>query len=39
MFSLKKLNEVDGVEKYRVEVANSFAALEGLDTEVEGKGA
>jgi hypothetical protein len=27
-FNLKKLNEVDGEEKYRVEVHNRFAALE-----------
>jgi hypothetical protein len=34
-FNLKKLNEVDGKEQYRVEVSNRFAALEGLDAEVE----
>jgi hypothetical protein len=34
-FNLKKLNEVEGKEKYRVEVSNKFAALEDLDTEVE----
>jgi hypothetical protein len=34
-FSLKKLNEVEGKEKYRVEVSNRFAALEDLDAEVE----
>jgi hypothetical protein len=34
-FSLKKLNEVKGKEKYCVEVPNRFAALEDLDTEVE----
>jgi hypothetical protein len=33
-FSLKKLDEVESKE-YRVEVANRFAALEGLDAEVE----
>jgi hypothetical protein len=33
--NLKKLNEVEGKEKYRVEVSNRFAALEDLDTEVE----
>jgi hypothetical protein len=27
-FNLKKLNEVEGKEKYRVEVSNRFAALE-----------
>jgi hypothetical protein len=31
-FNLKKLNDV---EQLRVEVSNRFAALEGLDTEVE----
>jgi hypothetical protein len=34
-FNIKKLNEVEGNEKYRVEVSNRFAALEDLDTEVE----
>jgi hypothetical protein len=34
-FNLKKLNEVEGKEKYRVEVSNRFAALEDLDAEVE----
>jgi hypothetical protein len=34
-FSLKKLNEVKGKERYRVEVSNRFAASEDLDTEVE----
>jgi hypothetical protein len=34
-FNLKKLNEVEGREKYRVEVSNRFAALEDLDAEVE----
>jgi hypothetical protein len=32
--SLKKLNEIEGKERYRVEVSNRFAALEDLDTEV-----
>jgi hypothetical protein len=32
-FNLKKLNEVDGKEQFRV--SNRFAALEELDTEVE----
>jgi hypothetical protein len=27
-FNLEKLNEVDGKEQYRVEISNSFAALE-----------
>jgi hypothetical protein len=34
-FKLKKVNEVDGKEKHRVEVSNRFAALEDLDAEVE----
>jgi hypothetical protein len=34
-FSLKKLNEVEGKEQYRVEVSNSFVALKDLDAEVE----
>jgi hypothetical protein len=34
-FNLKKLNEVEGKEQYRVEVSNKFAALEDLDAEVE----
>jgi hypothetical protein len=34
-FNLKKLNDVEGKEKYRVEVSNSFALLEDLDVEVE----
>jgi hypothetical protein len=34
-FNLKKLNEVEGKEQYRVEVSNRFAALEDLDAEVE----
>jgi hypothetical protein len=34
-FNLKELNEVEGKEKYHVEVANRFAALEDLDAEVE----
>jgi lipoate-protein ligase A len=34
-FNLKKLNEVEGKEKYCVEVSNRFAALEDLDSEVE----
>jgi hypothetical protein len=33
--NLKKLNEVEGKEQFRVEVSNRFAALEGLDAEVE----
>jgi hypothetical protein len=34
-FNLKKLNEVEGREHYRVEISNRFAALENLDTEME----
>jgi hypothetical protein len=34
-FNLKKLNEVEGKEKYRVETSNRLAALEDLDAEVE----
>jgi hypothetical protein len=34
-FNLKKVNEVEGKEQYRVEVSNRFAALEDLDAEVE----
>jgi hypothetical protein len=34
-FILNRLNEVEGKEKYRVEVSNRFAALEDSDTEVK----
>jgi hypothetical protein len=34
-FSLNKLNDVEGKERYRVEVFNKFRAVEELDTEVE----
>jgi hypothetical protein len=34
-FNLKKLNEVEGKEKYHVEVSNRFAALEDLNAEVD----
>jgi hypothetical protein len=34
-FNLKKLNEVEGKEQYRVMVSNRFAVLEDLDAEVE----
>jgi hypothetical protein len=34
-FHFKKLNEVQGKEKYRAEVSNRFAALEDLDTKVD----
>jgi hypothetical protein len=32
---LKKLNEVEGKEQYRVEISNKFAALENLNAEVD----
>jgi hypothetical protein len=31
--NLKKLNEVEGKEQYRVEISSRFQALENLDTE------
>jgi hypothetical protein len=34
-FNLKKLNEVEGKEKYHVETSNRFAVLEDLGAEVE----
>jgi hypothetical protein len=34
-FNIKKLNEVEGKEQYRVEVSNRFAASEDLDSGVE----
>jgi hypothetical protein len=34
-FNVKKLNEVEAKEKYRIEVTDRLAALEDLDTEVE----
>jgi hypothetical protein len=34
-FNLKKLNEIQGKDKYRVEVSKRFAALEYLEAEVE----
>jgi hypothetical protein len=34
-FNLKKLNDVEGKEQFRVEVSKRFAALEDLDTEVK----
>jgi hypothetical protein len=30
-FNLKKLNEVEGKEQYRVEISDWFSALENLD--------
>jgi hypothetical protein len=35
LFNLKKLNLIEGKEKYGVEVSNRFAPLEDMDTEVE----
>jgi hypothetical protein len=37
--NLKKLNEVESKGKYCVEISNRFAALEGLDAEVENNSA
>jgi hypothetical protein len=34
-FNIKKLNDLEGKEQYRVEVSNMFAVLEDLDAEVE----
>jgi hypothetical protein len=34
-FNLKKLNEKEGKEQYRVEISNRFGALEILDAEVD----
>ncbi|PNF41286.1 hypothetical protein B7P43_G01469 [Cryptotermes secundus] len=34
-FNLKKLNEAEGKEQYRVEISNRFTALENLETEVD----
>jgi hypothetical protein len=34
-FNLKKLNDVEGKEQFRVEVSNRFADLEDLEAEVE----
>jgi hypothetical protein len=34
-FNLKKLNDVEGKEQFRVGVTNRFAALKDLDTEME----
>jgi hypothetical protein len=35
MFNLKKLNEIEGKEKYSIEVSKMFTALEDLDAEVD----
>jgi flagellar biosynthesis/type III secretory pathway chaperone len=34
-FNLKKLNQLECKEKFRVEVPNRFAALEDVDAEME----
>jgi hypothetical protein len=34
-FNLKKLNEVEGKERYFAQISSRFAALENLDTEVD----
>jgi hypothetical protein len=34
-FNLKKLNQVEGKEQFRIEVSNRFAPLEDLDAEVD----
>jgi hypothetical protein len=34
-FILKKFNEVEGKEQYRLEISNRFAALEHLETEAD----
>jgi hypothetical protein len=34
-FNLKKLNAVEGKEQCRLEVSNSFAALENFDSELD----
>jgi hypothetical protein len=34
-FDLKKLNEVEGKEQFRVEVSNRFEVLKDLDAEIE----
>jgi heme oxygenase len=34
-FNLKKLNDVEDKEQFRVEVSNMFAVLEDLDAEME----
>jgi hypothetical protein len=33
-FDLKKLNEVEDKDRYRVEISNRFTALQNSDTEV-----
>jgi hypothetical protein len=38
-FSLKKFDEVEGKEQYKVEISNRFAALEKVDDDVDISGA
>jgi hypothetical protein len=34
-YNLRKLNEIERKEQYRIEVLNRLAALENIDTEVD----
>jgi hypothetical protein len=34
-FSLEKLNELEGKERYQVEISNRFTALKNLDDDVD----
>jgi hypothetical protein len=34
-FNLKKLNNVEGKEQYRVQISNRFGALENVGAEVD----
>jgi hypothetical protein len=34
-FNFKKLDEVEGKEKYEVEISNRFASLQNLDDDVD----
>jgi hypothetical protein len=34
-FDLRKLDEVEGIEQYRTEISNNFAALENLDDDAD----
>jgi hypothetical protein len=34
-FNLKKINEVEGKEQYRVEISNRFVVLENSEAEVD----
>jgi hypothetical protein len=35
VFSFKKLNEVEGKERYQIKIPNRFAVLENLDDDVD----